>query len=273
MILLVFFNLNDVLWCRKRWDVFALVLCILVLGFSVLCTGLGSCRSKWPQLALREVFQELAGPEPVTNVLALVAEITGECFKRQTITMFLGRLLAFGLVHQRTKGFISERALKRMQRLLKFCSRKAFIFLSWQGQELFVRICLRENNFLVEKWINTSNSTGTLLLVDFGSLLVKIYNLEKKYFHEKSTSFCICCCPTVNIHLRINVKNHAGCFWRSISTFLPVDDCSRIVLCSLRRDKAHPNLPACSTSMLNLGTLPSHFYPSQIIFSHPLAAL
>lgn len=141
----------------------------LVLGLSVLCTGLGSSRSKWPQLALREIFQEQAGPEPVTNMLALAAEITGECFRRQTITTFLGRLLVFGLEHQRTKGFISKRALKRMQRLLEFCSRKAFILPSWQGQELFVRIYLRENNFLAEKWMNASNSIGTLLLVDFGS--------------------------------------------------------------------------------------------------------
>lgn len=36
------------------------------------------------------------------NVLALAAEVSGECFKRQVLILFFERFLVFGLVHHRT---------------------------------------------------------------------------------------------------------------------------------------------------------------------------
>lgn len=36
------------------------------------------------------------------NVLALAAEVSGECFKRQILILFFERFLVFGLVHHRT---------------------------------------------------------------------------------------------------------------------------------------------------------------------------
>lgn len=60
----------------------------------------------------------------------MAAEVAGECFEGQTLTLGFEKFPVFGQVHKRTNFknmFIPGMALKRMQRLLcKFCSRKTF---------------------------------------------------------------------------------------------------------------------------------------------------
>lgn len=63
---------------------------------------LGSSRSKWPEFTFRKISQEQVGQGSVMNVLALAAEVSGECFKRQVLILFFERFLVFGLVHHRT---------------------------------------------------------------------------------------------------------------------------------------------------------------------------
>ena len=113
--------------------IFAPALCVVASFVQRVLDSVEIWRAADPSgQSLRETSQEQVGQESVMNGLALAAEVTSECFERQSLILFFEKFLVFGKVHQRTnfkKIFIPERALKRLQRqLCMVCLRKTFGF-------------------------------------------------------------------------------------------------------------------------------------------------
>jgi len=115
--------------------IFAPALCVVASFVQRVLDSVEIWRAADPSgQSLRETSQEQVGQESVMNGLALAAEVTSECFERQSLILFFEKFLVFGKVHQRTnfkKIFIPDKGVKEATEAVMHGLLKENIWLSF----------------------------------------------------------------------------------------------------------------------------------------------